>query len=196
LIHEGRGEKPDVDSGIRDKPWIAIHPAGGVNPGMTLLSKRWPAARFAALAERLIEERDARILVLGGPEDRAVAKVVLDALPPRHRSAALDLSGQLSLGATAAAIQRCALFIGNDTGVSHLACGVGTPALMIFGPTNPKRYGPLPGAGLAVSPLPSRDKIPDRNAPLSSSTASNAIKLITPDQVWSAALTLLAPTTE
>jgi heptosyltransferase-2 len=185
-IREHKSSNRNVHDGLL----VAIHPAGGVNPGMTLLSKRWPAERFAALAERLINEKQATILLLGGPDDRAVADAVLAAISRDPRRQVVDLCGQLSLGATAAAIQSTALFIGNDTGVSHLASGACTPSLMIFGPTSPVRYGPLPGSGMAIAPPQSISR-QDRDAPLQAAQDSVAIEQVTVDQAWAAALRLM-----
>jgi len=133
-------------------PRVAVHPGGGVNPGMTLLAKRWPAERFSALVDRMVGERDARPVLLGAPGDREAADAVLSRLSPPARRRTLDLAGTLDLGPTAAVIAACDLYVGNDSGVAHLAAAVGTPVVAIFGPTRPERYGPLPGAGLAVGP--------------------------------------------
>lgn len=116
------------------RPLVALHPAGGENPGTTLLSKRWPAARFQALAERLAR-RGAEVIVLGGPNDVALGEQVAG-------TAARNLAGRLSWGETGALLERAALFVGNDTGAMHLAVACGTPTIALFGPTDPRRYGP------------------------------------------------------
>lgn len=141
---------------LADAPLVIVHPAGGVNPGMTLLSKRWPAARFAGLADRLVAEHGARILLVGGPGDRDVSAAVAEAMRP----APVDLTGRLSFGALGALARRAALYVGNDTGATHLAVAVGAPTLMIMGPTDPRRYGPYrptaPDSVAAVSPPDAR----------------------------------------
>jgi len=121
-------------------PFVVVHPAGGQNPGMTLSAKRWPAERFAALIRRLVAERGARVAVVGGKEDIALAAQVcsLAATEP----APANLAGRLSFDELGALLQRAQFFVGNDTGAMHLAVAVGTPTVAIFGPSDPRQYGP------------------------------------------------------
>ncbi|MBL7184615.1 MAG: glycosyltransferase family 9 protein [Anaerolineae bacterium] len=119
-------------------PLIVIHPAGGSNPGMILSAKRWPPQCFAVLADRLIEKRSARVLLVGGPEDGPIAVSIKDGM--RHEPC--DLMGQLTFGQLGAFLERCDLFIGHDTGAMHLAVAVGAPVVAIFGPSDPRMYGP------------------------------------------------------
>ncbi|MBC8264061.1 MAG: glycosyltransferase family 9 protein [Anaerolineales bacterium] len=119
-------------------PLIVIHPAGGSNPGMILSAKRWPPQRFAALADRLIEERGAQVVLVGGPEDGPVAAAIKDGM----RQKPWDLTGRLTFGQLGALLERCDLFIGHDTGAMHLAVAVGAPVAAIFGPSDPRMYGP------------------------------------------------------
>ncbi|MFN8496255.1 MAG: glycosyltransferase family 9 protein [Anaerolineae bacterium] len=138
------------------RPLVLLHPAGGVNPGMTLLSKRWPAERFAALADRLISEDNAVVVLVGGPDDREVSAGVRAAM--RHDL--LDNSGGLTFGALGALIRHAALYVGNDTGATHLAVAMGAPTVMVMGPTDPRRYGPYrptaPDTVTAVCPPDAR----------------------------------------
>lgn len=174
-----------------DEPLVILHPAGGVNPGMTLLSKRWPAARFAALADQVVTEHGARILLVGGPGDQTVSAAVTAAM----RHAPLDLTGRLGFGALGALARRAALYVGNDTGATHLAVAVGAPTLMILGPTDPRRYGPYrpsaPDSVAAVSPPDARpeDYVALRQA--GGGTALTAIDNVSVEQVVAAAARLL-----
>jgi ADP-heptose:LPS heptosyltransferase len=96
--------------------------------------------------------------VVGGPGDRDLAARVVAVASAGDSAASaaaapgrvIDLSGRLSLGATAALIATADAYVGNDSGVAHLAAAVGTPVVVLFGPTSPVRYGPAPGAGVAV----------------------------------------------
>lgn len=106
--------------------------------------KVWPAARFAQLA-RILTAPDgvlpgARIVVLGGPGDqeRALAAPLLAALPE-----ATDLVGALTLTEATALCARAALFIGNDSGLMHIAAASGAPTLGLFGPTPASEYAPV-----------------------------------------------------
>ncbi|MHB0877095.1 MAG: glycosyltransferase family 9 protein, partial [Anaerolineae bacterium] len=111
-------------------PFVALAPAGGVNPGTSLVSKRWPPARFADLAGRLARA-GLRPLLLGGPGDRALAASVQDGAA----DAAVSLAGRLTLTGCGAVLRRCAVFVGNDSGLMHIAAAVGTPVVGLFGPT-------------------------------------------------------------
>lgn len=127
---------------VDDRPLVAIHPAGGENPGTTLLSKRWPAERFAKVARRLTQQ-GMRVVVLGGPNDATLGARVAGEW-------AENLAGRLSWDETGALLERASLFIGNDTGAMHLAVACGVPAVALFGPTDPKRYGPYSAESMAL----------------------------------------------
>ncbi len=148
------GAAPAAPSGVRTpalpRPWLVIHPGGGQNPGAEHLAKRWPAAGFAGIAARWAG-LGGTALVVGGPDDVALAAEVA-AGAATFGTHAVDVAGQLSLGATAALIARADAYLGNDSGVAHLASAVGTPSVVVFGPTSALRYGPVPGAGEAVTP--------------------------------------------
>ncbi len=137
-------------AGLASAELVAIAPGGGVNPRMRLVTKRWPAERFAALADRLNEERGLRAVLLGGPGDEASSAAVVAAAkhPP------LDVAGGTSLGETAALIQRCRLFAGNDSAPLFLAAAVGTPWVGIFGPSDPIRHRPLGTGEVVAAPIP------------------------------------------
>jgi heptosyltransferase-3 len=128
----------------QDVPVIALGPTANWT------GKVWPADRFVALFQALATGplAGARALVLAGPGDaeRALAAPVLAALP--H---AIDLCGALSLPQAAACLARCAIFIGNDSGLMHLAAAAGTPTLGLFGPTPASEYGPSGRQALAVT---------------------------------------------
>ncbi|MFQ3535565.1 MAG: glycosyltransferase family 9 protein [Aggregatilineales bacterium] len=126
-------------AGLRHGGYLIVHPGGGVNVGMRMLEKRWPAERFAELAERLAKRLDARIVVIGASSDREAVGRFKAALG----HACLDWSERFSLVETAALAVRAALYIGNDNGVGHLAAAAGARVLMIFGPSDPRRYAPF-----------------------------------------------------
>ncbi len=130
------------------RPIVVIHPGGAVNPGSTLLAKRWPPERFAALAERLHSEFGATIVVVGGPSDSEAVRAVLRAV----KSPVLDWSNRLTWSELAALLALADLFVGNDSGVGHLAAAVGTATVSIFGPTSPLLYRPLGRRSLVCAP--------------------------------------------
>ncbi len=99
--------------------------------------KVWPAACFAELANRLQADYPA-VVLLGGPGDQKYS----DAVGERLESHLLDLTGQTGILQAAAVIARCELFVGNDSGLGHLASAVRTPSLSFFGVGDPDRYHP------------------------------------------------------
>jgi ADP-heptose:LPS heptosyltransferase len=140
----GASKQPPVGG---QRPLVLIHPGGGTNPGMTMASKRWPAERFAAVADHLQAEGMPVILV-GGPEDGPIAGAVAALM----ESEPLDLTGQLTWGQLGALQAQAALYIGNDTGATHLAVAVGCrQVIAIFGPSDPRRYGPYAPPEQAVA---------------------------------------------
>lgn len=112
--------------------------------------KRWPAERFAALSDRLFERGIAVALTYGPGEEDLVARVRAAA-----RAAPIPLATS-SLAALAEAIRRACVFVAADTGPLHVAAAVGTPLVGLFGPKDPRLYGPVgPDAATgALSPLP------------------------------------------
>jgi ADP-heptose:LPS heptosyltransferase len=119
-------------------PWLILGPTANWQV------KTWPAERFVALAQRLTHTfgplGKARVAILGGPgeQERRMAAPVLEALPD-----AVDLIGQLSLPEVAAVLARAFLYVGNDSGLMHIAAATGVPTLGLFGPTPASEYGPI-----------------------------------------------------
>jgi ADP-heptose:LPS heptosyltransferase len=118
----------------RQGPFIGVHASGGRE------SKQWHLDRFAAVARKLAETRHATIVLTGAPGDRLLVNAVRDGLKGVR---VIDASGTLDLPALGALLARLDLLITGDTGPMHLAAGVGTPLVALFGPSNPLRYGPL-----------------------------------------------------
>lgn len=128
-----------------------IHPGGAVNPGMVLSAKRWLPDRYAAIARRLIQD-GWTVLLVGSGSDRPAADMVLGSLGDGGSQPAtrvVDLVDKLSLGEFAAVVERCHLFLGNDSGPTHVAAAVGTPTVAVFGPSTPEMYAPF-GPRVAV----------------------------------------------
>lgn len=126
------------------RPLVAIHAAGGTNPGMVLLRKRWPISHYRDLIKRIVAAGGSVILV-GAPEDRSVVGELIEA------DGVIDLVGQLSLGEVAALARRADVYVGNDSGPTHLAEAAGAQVVMLFGPSDPIVYGPRGPRAVAVS---------------------------------------------
>lgn len=121
-----------------DGPWIALGPTSNWN------LKTWPAEGFIGLYRALAAPggalEGARAVVLGGPgaQEAAMAAPVLAALGER----AVAAVGTLTLPQVAAVMARSALFVGNDSGLMHLAAATGAPTLGLFGPSRVGEYAP------------------------------------------------------
>jgi ADP-heptose:LPS heptosyltransferase len=111
---------------------VGLHVSGG------RALKQWPEARFRAVAERLIADRGAALVLTGTEADRAQIAAVREGLPA---GAVLDLAGA-DLLTVAAVLAQLDLFVTGDTGPMHLAHAVGTPIVAVFGPSDPARYAP------------------------------------------------------
>src|SRR4029078_2673043 len=83
-------------------------------------------------------KEDSRLLLIGGEADEERAAELARALPAERVSVVMNLP----LPALAGLLQNCALFIGHDSGISHLAAAVKTPCLLLFGPTDPAIWAP------------------------------------------------------
>jgi ADP-heptose:LPS heptosyltransferase len=115
----------------------------GMNAGATMEVKRWPVERFAAVGRELVARHGAAILVLGGPGDEERATSIAAAVP-----GAVSVAGRTRLGETAALLRHCRLLISGDTGPLHMAVALGVPTVGLFGPTNPRKYGPWSELGV------------------------------------------------
>jgi ADP-heptose:LPS heptosyltransferase len=113
----------------------------GLGPTANWSGKLWLPERFAALFRAVRDQAltGARPVIFAGPgpAEQAMAAPVLAALPDT-----IDLTGRLSLPEASACLSRCALFVGNDSGLMHLAAAAGTPTLGLFGPTSAAEYAP------------------------------------------------------
>jgi ADP-heptose:LPS heptosyltransferase len=126
----------DLTSGMPDG-FLAVHPGSG-SP-----AKNWPFERFVEAARRLSPGRP-WLLALGPAEDDVPTL------------AGARLARRLPLRALGAALARAGLFLGNDSGISHLAAACGTRTLALFGPTDPAQWAPV-GRAVRTLRAPSRD---------------------------------------
>lgn len=111
------------------KPFVVIF------PGASIPERRWGAERFAAVATR-VNHLGLFVVVVGGQEDTAAGEQIL-----ADRSG-VNLAGKTSLLETAAVIDRCKLLVSGDSGVLHLAVGLGKPTVSLFGPGIAQKWAP------------------------------------------------------
>ena len=126
------------------RPLVVVHAAGGANPGMVLARKRWPIGHFQKIVGR-VQQAGGTILLVGAPTDRDVAADLI------ARGGVVDLIGQLSLDELAALARRADVYLGNDSGPSHLAEAAGARVVMLFGPSDPLVYGPRSRSAIALT---------------------------------------------
>lgn len=107
-----------------------------LNPGAGRADKRWPVEHFAVLARGLARESDAQVLVVWGPEEDAAARAIVET------SGAATLAPPTDLDALLALLRRASAVVAADTGPLHLAAGLGTPCVGLYGPTSAERNGP------------------------------------------------------
>lgn len=108
-----------------------------IHPGASTAGKRWPAERFAAVADALAE-RGLRVVLTGGADERYATAAVARAM----RAPALDLAGRTGLGALGALLADARIVVCNDTGVSHLADALRVPSVVVFMAADPARWAP------------------------------------------------------
>jgi lipopolysaccharide heptosyltransferase I len=117
-----------------------------VNPGAAWPNKRWPAARYGAVARAIAERHGLKTIVSWGPGEEPLAQEVVS-----EGSGAALLSPRTSIVDLLALIRGATLMISGDTGPTHLAAALGTPIVGIYGPTRPSRNGPWAPADITIS---------------------------------------------
>jgi heptosyltransferase-2 len=109
----------------------------GFNIGSAVPQKRWPAKRFAAVADYFAEQGYTCVFFGGSMDEQMVQEAT-----GQMKYNAIIATGKFSIGELAAAIRRCSLFITNDSGPMHVAVSQHVPLVALYGPSNPKFYGP------------------------------------------------------
>jgi heptosyltransferase-2 len=166
----------------------------GVGEGRTLVAlcpgsinsraKRWPAERYAELADRLIDELGAQVLLIGSS---AEAEVSLE-VSRQMRNQPLMLTGQTDLTELVATLSLVNLLVTNDTGPAHIASALGRSTLVIFGPTNPLTTRPFSPFGAIVREPPDCAPCMLRDCPID----HRCMTAITPAAVFERARELLS----
>jgi heptosyltransferase-2 len=156
----------------------------GIHPGGNWIYKLWPAEKFAEVGNLLISDFNARILLFAGPNEQALQKQVAKMMQYKP-----IIVNEPSLRRVASLIKRCHLYLGNDTGTTHIAAAVETTVVAIFGSTNHLRSGPYGGqhkvvrsyANLGCNPCH-----PGRNPGGCGKGKCQAMELVTVEEVLTA----------
>ena len=131
-------------------------PVVGIAPGAAYgYAKRWPPARYAGVAARLIRERGARIVLLGSVHDRDAGYAIESTLAAETRPGpgVLNLIGRTDLSELIGLLAACRTLIAGDSGAMHLAAALGVPVTAIFGPTDERLTAPMGGHAVLTHPV-------------------------------------------
>ncbi len=159
-------------------PLIALCP-GSINSR----AKRWPTERYAALADRLINDLGAEVLLIGSNDELEVSREVAQLM----RGKAIMLTGETNLADAIAILSLVDLLVTNDTGPAHIASALGRPTIVIFGPTNPLTTRPFSEAGEIVRHPPDCAPCMLRDCPID----HRCMTAISPDEVFERATAVL-----
>ena len=129
--------------------WLAGNePLVGVNLGGSPRweTKRWPVSHIAQLCDRLAQDK-IRVVITGTEKEKSLARELFSEVKAKPISAV----GKTNLPQLMSLIQRCRVFVTVDSAPLHLAAGVGTPVIALFGPTDPKRHFPQTKKGVVLN---------------------------------------------
>jgi len=159
-----------------DKPLVLLCP-GSVNSR----AKRWPVERYAALADQLAES-GTTVALIGSSSELEVSKQVISLA----RRPPVLLTGRTSVAEVTALISIADVLVTNDTGPAHIGAAVGTPTVVIFGPTNPLTTRPYGSAGEIIRHPPDCAPCMLRDCPID----HRCMTAITPEEVFQRTVTL------
>jgi heptosyltransferase-2 len=160
------------------RPLVALCP-GSTNSR----AKRWPAERYAALADMLIEEAGADVVLVGAREELGVTREVVALM----RREPIVLTGETDLARSVAVLGRADLLVTNDTGPAHVAAALGRPVVVIFGPTNPLTTRPFAELAEVVRRPPDCAPCMLRDCPID----HRCMTAVSPAEVFARSLALL-----
>jgi len=125
------------------KELVGQGPVLAIGPTANWIGKAWPVDRFQQLVKRLTSPGaildGAKVLILGAPHERGMVGDLLDSIPADKL---IDLVGRADLLTVYTCLERSSFYVGNDSGLMHMAAAAGIPTLGLFGPSNEKHYGP------------------------------------------------------
>lgn len=128
------------DQGWGSKNVVAIVPGGGDSWGKDARFKRWSPENYAKLADKIVENQSAVIILLGGENEQDVCTQIGSLM--RHPS--LSLCGKTTIGQFASVVSRCSYVVLNDGGPLHVSVAAKAKTVSIFGPVDENIYGPYP----------------------------------------------------
>lgn len=168
-------------NGLSSKPVII-----GFFPGAAWRPRCWPSDRFAAIGDLAVKNHDAGIIIFGGPGEEDI----VDSVAQKMKNPAVLMKDKVKIRQLAAMIQKCHLFLSNDTGPMHISVAVNTPTIGIFGPGNYIKFQPIGQKNTIV-----RHDVPCSPCKQFTNRCKDNIcmKLITVDDVWEKVNQRLSP---
>jgi heptosyltransferase-2 len=119
----------------------------GLSPGAIFgPAKRWPAERFASIGDMACEEWNAKVIIMGSSREREIC----DKVSEKMKHGSINLCGETGLGEAMGIIERCNIFLTNDSGLMHVAGALKVPLVAIFGSTNPLATGPKGSSSITI----------------------------------------------
>lgn len=172
-------ERADACYTFEEKGISEIQLKVGLFPGAGWKLREWMPDRFAAIGDRLVEHYDAQVIIFGGPKEGELVHKVKNLM----QYPVIPFAGNLQIRQLAACIEKCDLFLTNDTGPMHLSAAVGTPTVALFGPGNHNRFQPLGDSHTII-----RHDVPCSPCKQFTNRCKDNIcmKGITIDEVWNA----------
>ena len=167
------------DAGVMmDRSLVALCP-GSTNSR----AKRWPAERYAALADRFIAETGVNVLLIGSPDELEVSREVEE----RMKHQPIMLTGRTDLAQAVAVLSLADVLVTNDTGPAHISAALNRPTLVIFGPTDPRTTRPFSPIAEIVRHPPECAPCMLRDCPID----HRCMTAISPDEVFSRAAQMM-----
>lgn len=136
-----------VDSKLKDQGVASYSSFIALAPGAAQPNKMWMSERFAELIDRLTNTERAVVLV-GGPQEKGLAVRLCEMVKTK---AVFNMVGSGSLLFTAEIIKQAAVFVGNDSGLAHVAAAVGTPSVVLSGPGDQTEVAPYSEQAITIA---------------------------------------------
>ena len=138
-FHTDAADRNWVDNFLHESEILSNRPLIIIHPGSPIPLKRWRTERFAAVADWLIEQKNAQILFVGTRDEVDITTTVQNQMHGKS----INLAGGTTVSQLAELLKHCHLFLGNDSGPMHIATAVGTKTIGLYGPGDPARFGPV-----------------------------------------------------
>lgn len=183
--HNGLEVFPSPNSVKYVENFLAEHKAKssevliGLNPGASWPNKKWSPENFASLADNLMKKEGIKVVFTGGKEDIPLVNEIIAYMDTKP----IIATGQTSLQQLAAFLQKCDLVITSDSGPLHIAVGVRTQVIALFGPSSSVIYGPygkdhrVVKKDLSCSPC-SQNKVCSNNCCMKSITVQEVLEVV------------------